>query len=596
MASNPENVRLTVLMKLQEALDEESILEEQMLALMHRFADRFMDRRVEINNLIVLHDHPLIDYGKYALGCMAGADIKKYVELKGVWRGVRESEREKGKGRGVTEKQHGLAEDSTKEIDRGKRATSNTPNADMNMENLNAELNRLGNNSGKPTKDRVDIAMHSNVESPKHECVIPSVVDIMVEKEKLSSLDDTTVMGSFPPLSTLGATMTGNAPGKSSYANINSKPSRKKVNVRTLFTPKGNVIDVVILVDFIRAISERFSNTTYGYFLGKKVAYPVVANYVKLYGVPAMAFSEDGLSAIAIKLGTPIMLDSYTSHMCMQSWGSSSYARVMIELQADVELKIALSWLCLKLLGRPLYIPVPKKTIDSSIGDKKKGVKPTIEVSNSNPFYVLNLVDNDEDLAIDGQAILVDKAGNPLKSLSGTKKQAGLTRQETSISNPFDVLNVIENNDELGTNGENLKLAEKGANPDVVSSAHETSSEAFGSPNTTPLVARINDLERKMLDEKLVLLDDDEKPLKMLMIWLMRIVIVKWTRRLMKLQVLWHRRVLRLKKALKVVVVTATKSDHLSFTFEYVLSGWKRRDGEEPGAFVYCVIESGHGI
>ncbi|GJY10357.1 hypothetical protein Tco_0378542 [Tanacetum coccineum] len=59
---NPEQVRLTVLTKLQEALDEEAILEEQILALMHRFADRFTDRRVEINNLMVLHDHPLIDY------------------------------------------------------------------------------------------------------------------------------------------------------------------------------------------------------------------------------------------------------------------------------------------------------------------------------------------------------------------------------------------------------------------------------------------------------------------------------------------------------------------------------------------------------
>ncbi|GJT49401.1 ribonuclease H-like domain-containing protein [Tanacetum coccineum] len=36
MASNPENVRLTVIMKLQEALDEEAILEEQMLALVNR--------------------------------------------------------------------------------------------------------------------------------------------------------------------------------------------------------------------------------------------------------------------------------------------------------------------------------------------------------------------------------------------------------------------------------------------------------------------------------------------------------------------------------------------------------------------------------
>ncbi|GJX96345.1 hypothetical protein Tco_0352143 [Tanacetum coccineum] len=84
MASNPENVRLNVLMKLQEALDEEAILEEQILSLMHRFADRFTDRRVEINNLMVLHDHPLIDYGKYALGCMTGADMKKCVYLKSV--------------------------------------------------------------------------------------------------------------------------------------------------------------------------------------------------------------------------------------------------------------------------------------------------------------------------------------------------------------------------------------------------------------------------------------------------------------------------------------------------------------------------------
>nr|GEY45141.1 reverse transcriptase domain-containing protein [Tanacetum cinerariifolium] len=33
------------------------------------------------------------------------------------------------------------------------------------------------------------------------------------------------------------------------------------------------------------------------------------------------------------------MLDSYTSDMCMQSWGRPSYARVTVELRADVELK-----------------------------------------------------------------------------------------------------------------------------------------------------------------------------------------------------------------------------------------------------------------
>nr|GEZ43745.1 hypothetical protein [Tanacetum cinerariifolium] len=105
------------------------------------------------------------------------------------------------------------------------------------------------------------------------------------------------------------------------------------------------------------------------------------------------------------------------------------------------------------------YRLVPKRATASSISNKKKDVEPTNEVSNSNPFDVLNTVDNDiefgtngglqisgnkganssgfsfwnvknsstcttpiidkirkyEILIIDGQAILVDEAGNPLK-------------------------------------------------------------------------------------------------------------------------------------------------------------------------------------
>nr|GFD19943.1 zinc knuckle CX2CX4HX4C [Tanacetum cinerariifolium] len=40
--------------------------------------------------------------------------------------------------------------------------------------------------------------------------------------------------------------------------------------------------------------------------------------WVKLYGVRVTAFSKDGLSAIATKLDTHLMIDSYTSDMCMQ--------------------------------------------------------------------------------------------------------------------------------------------------------------------------------------------------------------------------------------------------------------------------------------
>ncbi|GKB55722.1 ribonuclease H-like domain-containing protein, partial [Tanacetum coccineum] len=147
------------------------------------------------------------------------------------------------------------------------------------------------------------------------------------------------------------------------------------------------------------------------------------------------------------------------SDMSMQSLDRSSYARVMIELRADVELKdnivvampkitreghytcnvrVEYEWKpprcssckvfghiheeCPKNTGagekktvkKPSqtsrgvsvgpkmgfkphkeYRLVPKKSTASSSGNKKKCVEPTIEVSNSNPFDVLNLVDND---------------------------------------------------------------------------------------------------------------------------------------------------------------------------------------------------------
>nr|GEZ49219.1 zinc knuckle CX2CX4HX4C [Tanacetum cinerariifolium] len=78
---------------------------------------------------------------------------------------------------------------------------------------------------------------------------------------------------------------------------------------------------------------------------------------------------------------------------------------------------------------------------------------------------------------------------------SSFKKQAGLTRHETSTPNQFDAIYTVENDDELGMMGKS-KLAEKGANFDVVSSTHWTSFDAFGNPDTTPIPEMINELER----------------------------------------------------------------------------------------------------
>ena len=60
--------------------------------------------------------------------------------------------------------------------------------------------------------------------------------------------------------------------------------------------------------------------------------------WVKLHGVPIQVFEDDGISLIASFLGKPIMLDSYTSSMCKDSWGRSSFARCLIEVCSEAEL------------------------------------------------------------------------------------------------------------------------------------------------------------------------------------------------------------------------------------------------------------------
>ncbi|GJX07701.1 cytokinin dehydrogenase 3-like protein [Tanacetum coccineum] len=397
------------------------------------------------------------------------------------------------------------------------------------------------------------------------EGVTPSMIDMNVEKDKLSSVEDTNVLGSFPPLPTPVTTSAGNAPGKSSYAIITGKPSGKKVNVRTLFTPGGNGIDVVVPVDSIRAISERFANTAYGFFLGKKVAYPVVANYVrntwgkyelirsmfssstglfsfqfssmnrldamlengpwfirnnplilkkwhldenllkedvstvpvwvKLYGVPVTAFSEDGLSAIATKLGTPLMLDSYTSDMCMQSWGRSSYARVMVELRADVELKDNIVVAMSKITREGHYTcnvrveyewKPPRCSSCKVLGhiheDCKKntcaGEKKTVKMPSQTSLGVPNGV---------------------------------VPTIKVSNSNPFDVLNSVDKDGEFGTNGGTTNLVNNEATSSGSSFMNIDNDGEFAS--NTPIGEKIDKIERQIGEGKLRLLDNDGNPL-----------------------------------------------------------------------------------
>nr|GEV16138.1 hypothetical protein [Tanacetum cinerariifolium] len=299
-------------------------------------------------------------------------------------------------------------------------------------------LSKKGSGGGKGVRENNKVVTAKDV-------VSQSVIDKRVVKKKQSSLVDISIpnvkntgLRSYPPLPIHGYTPAGNTHGMSSYANVTGESSRKALNFRTLFTPRGNRMYVVVLVESIRAISERFANTAYGFFLGKWVAYPVVANYnpdvnllkedvgnvlvwVKIHGVPITAFSEDGLSAIATNL-----VFGHIREECPKNSG----------------------------LGVAKNLKKPSQNLRGvRSGNKKNDVEPTKKFSNSNPFDVLNSVVNDviwlpmrglqiwlvkrpnvessststtlivnkigkfEKLIIDGKVTLVDDEGEPVKKV-----------------------------------------------------------------------------------------------------------------------------------------------------------------------------------
>ncbi|XP_021996309.1 uncharacterized protein LOC110893511 [Helianthus annuus] len=71
----------------------------------------------------------------------------------------------------------------------------------------------------------------------------------------------------------------------------------------------------------------------------KKEGIKSVPVWVKLHNVPIAIYTDDGLSLLASKLGVPKRLDGYTADMCTENWGRSSFARALIEITADKELK-----------------------------------------------------------------------------------------------------------------------------------------------------------------------------------------------------------------------------------------------------------------
>ncbi|GJU77837.1 putative reverse transcriptase domain, reverse transcriptase zinc-binding domain protein [Tanacetum coccineum] len=154
----------------------------------------------------------------------------------------------------------------------------------------------------------------------------------------------------------------------------------KKCNFRTLFNEeKLESFDMVLPKSVMDRVKHRFENSLVGYFIGKSLAFPIVQNYVnntwgkfglqrlmknpdgvflfqfatksgleqvtkvpvwiKMHKVPIVAYSEDGLSLIATQIEKPIMLDAFMSSMCNESWGRINFARALVEVSAEADLK-----------------------------------------------------------------------------------------------------------------------------------------------------------------------------------------------------------------------------------------------------------------
>ncbi|GJS94077.1 putative RNA-directed DNA polymerase [Tanacetum coccineum] len=170
---------------------------------------------------------------------------------------------------------------------------------------------------------------------------------------------------------------TANLNKGTSYANLfTGGPSMNAMNFRTLFTPAGNRVVVVVPVESIRAISERFANTAYCFFwesvwltllvltiLGTLSSMDGLDKMLencpwfirnnlfilKMWNPDVNLLKEDvGNVPVWVKLHV-VLVTAFSED------GLLSYARELIKVRADVELKDNIVVDMPKLVGEGSY-------------------------------------------------------------------------------------------------------------------------------------------------------------------------------------------------------------------------------------------------
>ncbi|GJV99283.1 zinc knuckle CX2CX4HX4C containing protein [Tanacetum coccineum] len=232
--------------------------------------------------------------------------------------------------------------------------------------------------------------------------------------------------------------------------------------------PVFNSVDIFIPRKFVKKVSSRFENTLYGYFIGKRMVFLVFESQSRLEAVLEggpwlIIFEEYGISLIASFIGKPVMIDSYTSSICNDSWGRSSFAWCLIEVNSEADLVKAVT------IGIPSLIEedFTKETIRveyewrpprcdeckiiGHVHDQcpKKVVSPPIvatpNVVNTS-IVVTHTVENDGFQAVGKKK---KKKGNASISSSLLKNKVTSSHQDNiTSSNSFSALNVEDEEEE----------------------------------------------------------------------------------------------------------------------------------------------------
>nr|GEX06289.1 hypothetical protein [Tanacetum cinerariifolium] len=245
--------------------------------------------------------------------------------------------------------------------------------------------------------------------------------------------------------------------------------------------------------------------------------------------------STSNSSTVGTNVGVSTPIPTKSDSLPHTHTQRSSYARALIKVRADVELKDNIMVAMPKLAGEGFYKCNDEcpKNIDSDVVKMMKKpcqtprgvpgrssyaralikVRADVELKDNIMVAMPKLAGegfykcNDEcPKNIDSDVVKMMK--KPCQTPRGVPKDAEPTI-ELSNSNPFDVLNSVENDVDLGTNGGAPNLASRKTN----SSGSLSSNVKSSSTSNTPLVEKINKIKRLIIEANVTFVDNKGKPL-----------------------------------------------------------------------------------